>query len=203
MQDRVTTSLQKATVPVAALVAVTAIGSFLSRTIKKPDELPTNVRHLITNTTRIDEHGTLVNGSWLARDPKDQEWIDASQYVMNRLEESKDIRPQMRFLLSEYCNVTSIGLEVHRDSLIDLQQPVADKTLTELKLLSLWLAHHEKTIGAIPIPKRFSERALASCIEQLTAPYRLTKKNELLATRDESLTKLNQISYFSLPELQK
>jgi len=202
MQARETTPLQKAAVPVAALVAVTAIGSFLSRSIKKADELPTDVRHLITNTTRIDEHGTLVNGAWLARDPKDQEWIDASQYVMTRLEECKDIRPQMRFLLSEYCNITSRGLEDHRDSLSDLQQPIARKTLTELKLLSLWLAHHERTLGAIALPKRFSQRALTSCIEQLTNPYRLTKKNELLATRDESLTKLNQISYFSLPELK-
>lgn len=203
MLTREMTPLQKATVPVVSLIAITAIGSYLSRTIKKPDELPTDIQHLITNTTRIDEDGKLVNGAWLARNPNDQEWIDASQYVMSRLADGKGQRPQIRFLLQQNCFLTSRSLKAYKDSMPIHQQPIAEKTIAELKLLGLWLAHYKNTNTAMLIPKRFSQNSLASCIEQLTTPYRLTKQSELLAVRDESFKKLDTVTYLSLPELRK
>jgi hypothetical protein len=199
MQDRSMTPLQKVAVPVASLIAITAIGSYLTRTIKKPDELPTDIQHLITNTTRIDEDGKLVNGAWLARNPHDQEWIDASQYVVSRLTEGKDVRPQIRFLLKENCLSISRGLEKYKDSMPIDQQLDAEKTLVKLQRLDLWLAYHTD----LQIPERFSPHTLASSIEQLTRPHRLTKQDELLAVRESSSSKLDRITYFALPELQK
>lgn len=146
------------------------------------DTLPPDVTRLMQLTSRIDESGETINGSWIARKAEDQDWIDSAQFVHRFLTyPNKDLftSPRSSLILAQQ-------IENLRGAI---------KTVGNVSAREFLVSELEK----LKNNPRQANPNLANSLESACEPYRYTDPEELSSLKAETEAKIENLTYFDLP----